>query len=134
LVAFFRTRPGVSPQGAGALFVMRANGAGLHRITPWGFAFLGQSWSPDGRWIAFERPYGELYLVHPDGSELHRISLRIPAGAGAENPAWSPDGTRIVFSLQRGGSGNIFTVRPDGTGLEQVTDVASGNEQWPDWG
>jgi Tol biopolymer transport system component len=133
-VAFFRSRAGVSPPGAGAIFVVGADGTGLRRVTPWGFAFLGQSWSPSGRWIVFQRPYGELYLVHPDGTGLHRIPLNLPAGDGALNPAWSPDGSRIVFSLARNGDANIFTVRPDGTGLRQVTRSAGMNLQSPDWG
>jgi hypothetical protein len=133
-VTFFRRRDGVSPPGAGALFVVHTDGTGLRRITPWGFAFLGESWSPDGRWIVFQRPYGELYEVHPDGTGLHQIPLSLPAGAGALNPAWSPDGTRIVFSLARNGRANIYAVRPDGTGLEQVTQSAGVNLQSPDWG
>jgi hypothetical protein len=133
-VVFLRGREGVSPEGAGALFVVGTDGSGLRRITPWGFAFLGYSWSPDGRWIVFQRPYGELYLVHPDGTGLHRIPLNLPAGAGALNPVWSPDGSRIAFSLARNGQANIFTVRPDGGGLEQVTHSTGVNEQTPDWG
>jgi dipeptidyl aminopeptidase/acylaminoacyl peptidase len=133
-VAFFRQRDGVSPPGAGALFVVNADGTDLHRITPWGFAFLGQSWSPDGRWIAFQRPYGQLYLVHPDGTGLHRLPLELPAGAGALNPAWSPDGSRIAFSLSRNGDADIYTVRADGTRLTRVTSSTGVNLQTPDWG
>ena len=79
-VVFMRTKPGVQPDGAGALFVVGADGSGLRRITPWGSAFLDRAWSPDGRWIAFQRPYGQLYLVHPDGTELHRVPVDLPQG------------------------------------------------------
>lgn len=133
-IAFMRERPGVSPQGAGALFVVGSEGTGLRRITPWGFTFLEQNWSPDGRWIAFQRPYGQLYLVHPDGTGLHRIPITLPAGSGAENPAWSPDGSWIVFSLAQGEEANIYRVRPDGTGLTQVTNASGVRLQSPDWG
>jgi Tol biopolymer transport system component len=133
-VAFFRSGPGVSPPGAGAIFVVGADGTGLRRITPRGFAFLGQTWSPDGRWILFQRPYGELYLVHPDGTGLHPIPLRLPSGDGALNPSWSRDGTTIAFSLARNGRADIYTVRPDGTGLRRVTRSTRGNLQSPDWG
>jgi TolB protein len=104
----------------------------LRRITPWGAAFLGQNWSPDGQWILFQRPYGRLYVVHPAGTSLHEIPLRLPVGAGAISPAWSPDGQWIVFSLERNAQADIFIVRADGSGLRRVTD-ALGVETSPDW-
>jgi TolB protein len=114
--------------------VVNADGTGLRQITPLGFAFLGHSWSPDGRWIVFQRPYGQLYVVHPDGTGLHRIPVELPAGSGAQNPAWSPDGTTIVFSLERNGQASIYTVQADGTGLQQVAPSSGVEYQSPDWG
>jgi hypothetical protein len=133
-IVFMRTKAGVIPNGAGALFVMRADGTGLRRITPWGSAFLNQGWSPDGRWIVFQKPYGLLYLVHPDGTGLDQIPIDLPAGSGGVAPSWSPDGSRIVFSLQGGERWGIYTVRPDGSDLQQVTNVPDVNETLPDWG
>ena len=111
---------------------MRADGADPVRITPWGFAFGDHAWSPDGRWIVFQRPYGQLYLVRPDGSGLHRIPLELPPGSGALNPSWSPDGAWIAFSLQRDDRAEIALVRPDGTGFRTVP-TAVGELQSPDW-
>lgn len=133
-LSFFDSKEGVSPTGSGALFVMGANGADPVRITPWGYAFGDHEWSPDGSWIVFQRPYGQLYLVHPDGSALHRVPLQLPPGTGALNPSWSPDGTWIVFSLQRSDKAEIFMVRPDGTGLKKVTEAPGALQQEPDWG
>jgi Tol biopolymer transport system component len=131
-LSFFDDKAGVSPTGSGALFVMRADGADPVRITPWGFAFGDHAWSPDGRWIVFQRPYGQLYLVRPDGSGLHRIPLELPPGSGALNPSWSPDGAWIAFSLQRDDRAEIALVRPDGTGFRTVP-TAVGELQSPDW-
>ncbi len=132
-LSYFDTRAGVSPTGSGALFVTPAEGGDPVQITPWGFAFDDHAWSPDGSWIVFQRPYGQLYLVHPDGSDLHRLPLELPAGAGALNPSWSPDGHWIAFSLQRSDGSEIFVVRPDGTGLQRVPGTAGGQAQDPDW-
>jgi TolB protein len=41
------------------------------------------AWSPDGRWIALAGAYGDIYVVRPDGTGLHRVAKR------------SPDQTRI---------------------------------------
>jgi Tol biopolymer transport system component len=54
-------------------------------------------WSPDGGWIAFVSSRGNLgyafgvWVVRPDGSELHQL---VPRGLGV---AWSPDGREIYF-------------------------------------
>jgi WD40-like Beta Propeller Repeat len=132
-LAFFRTRPGVNPDGAGALFVLDTDGTEPRRITPWGFAFLQFGWSPDGRWIVFEHPYGQLYLVHPDGFDLHPLPVKFPSGSGAMAPQWSPDGAWIAFTLQRGEDANVFVVRPDGTGLRAVTHGLGFQATSPDW-
>jgi Tol biopolymer transport system component len=134
LLSFFETRAGVSPSGSGALFVTRSHGsAHPHRITPWGAAFDDHAWSPDGAWIIFQRPYGQLYLVRPDGSDLHRIPVNLPRGAGALNPSWSPDGAWLVFSMQREDEASIYIVRPDGTRMHEVIALPGQQLQHADW-
>jgi Tol biopolymer transport system component len=120
-VVFMRTRPGIQPDGAGALFIVDADGGRPVRITPWGASFLDNDWSPDGEWIVFQRPYGQLFLVHPDGSGLHRIPIELPQGAGGRTASWSPDGQWIVFSMQEARGATIWAVRPDGSDLQPVT-------------
>ena len=132
-IAFFGTKPGVSPPGAGALFTVNLDGTGLRRITPWGGAFMDQEWSPDGSWIAYQRPYGVLTLVHPDGTDRRDVPVALPPGSGGVNPAWSPDGDWIVFSLASNGTANIYMVRPDGSSLTQVTTEPGVDEQTPFW-
>jgi hypothetical protein len=132
-IAFFRSKAGISPQGAGAIFTVNVDGSDLQRITPWGGAFMDQGWSPDDQWIVYQRPYGVLTLVHPDGSERHDIPLMLPPGAGAQNPSWSPDGQWIVFSFTHDNTANIYMVRPDGTSLTQITTEPGVDEQRPVW-
>jgi Tol biopolymer transport system component len=132
-IAFFSTKPGVSPPGAGALFTVGVDGSGLRRITPWGGAFLDQAWSPDGSWIAYQRPYGVITLVHPDGSGRHDVPVPFPPGSGAANPTWSPNGEWIIFSLGNNGTANIYRVRADGIALTQVTSQPGVDEQTPSW-
>ena len=79
--------------------------------------------SPGGGTIAFvgERKNGlrALYTVKMDGSHLSRItSFRWAAGTRID---WSPSGRRIVFTEYQDGPGNTVIVRPDGSGLKQVT-------------
>ena len=55
---------GITPDGAGAIFVVNTNGTGLRRVTP-GMGLPVRTWSPDRQWIAFQKPYGSSTLVHP---------------------------------------------------------------------
>jgi len=45
------------------------------------------------------------------------------------DPVWSPDGQSIVFTSDREGSADLFRVRPDGTGLERLTDSPAYDDQ-----
>ena len=132
-LAFVDSKPGVTPSGAGAVFVMNSDGSDPVRVTPWGYAFDIPSWSPDGQWIGFQKTYGEIWVVHPDGTALHRIPVDLPQGSGAASPSWSPDGAWIVFSLQRTNGAEIYRVRPDGTGLTRVAETPGGQHDTPDW-
>ena len=87
-------------------------------------------YSPDGRQIAFwrsEHNGTSINVVNADGSGLKRLRL-IPGGLG-DKIDWSPDGTRIAFNTGFDGpptSGNVFTIRADGTGMLQLTHAAGG--------
>ena len=87
--------------------------------------------SPDGRFIVTSSN-GTLMVIGLDGAVLHEISIE---GSIAFGPVWSPDGSRIAFSLTSAGvySADIYTSLPDGTDLRQVTDTAD-NEINVDWG
>jgi TolB protein len=120
----------------GALFVVKTNGTGLRRITTWNFAGDAGTWSPDERWIAFTGPGGKLFVVRPDGSRLHRIILDAGSGRSfVSQPGWSPDGTRLVLIvyLTSTGKEHLYTVRADGSDLQQMAST-HGNDEFPDWG
>jgi Tol biopolymer transport system component len=81
--------------------------------------------SPDGQSIAFGSDRGGLqsaiWVMKADGSSPRRITkprLR------AFWPDWAPGGDRIIFAdhccVKHS---NIYTVRPDGSGLQRVTQI-----------
>jgi hypothetical protein len=137
-IAFVRGKP-TRTRETGAVFVVKTDGTGLRQVTPWGRAgCCTASGSPDGHWILFDargQRGHALFVVHPDGTGLRRIPLRQPVWYDAFEPAWSPDGTKIAFSmyLPSLGHDDIYTVNADGTGLVQVTNTPE-HEGQVDWG
>jgi Tol biopolymer transport system component len=81
-------------------------------------------WSPDGSLIAFEREYlkggGEaLMVMNSDGSKLHSL---FPAAAIEYcHPAFTPNGKTIVFSSNRDGNFDLYSVNVDGKYLFRIT-------------
>lgn len=90
-------------------------------------------WSPDGKHITYWRdPYANgaptgtaVYTIDPDGT--NETQLTDPT-MNAGDPAWSPDGQWIVFSIYPLNEynfvraiSNLYRIHPDGTGLEQLT-------------
>ena len=47
-------------------------------------------------------------------------------------PSWSPDGSTIAFTRNMQGNYDIFTIRPDGSGLQRLT-TDPGNDAHSTW-
>jgi Tol biopolymer transport system component len=86
-------------------------------------------WSPDGGSILFtshrDHPdnYTDVYVMRPDGSGVQRLT-----NARAYTPAWSPDGTQIVFSAP-----GLFVMRADGSGTTPLRVESLRETSLPDW-
>jgi TolB protein len=125
------------PRNASAIYVLDADGSGLHRITPMRLNAGSPDWSPDGARIAFNSSYEgqaavELYTVHPDGGDLRR--LRKESKGFSFEPSWSPDGKHVAFvHASPTQLPHIWTMKLDGTGLRQVTRGPKPDVR-PDWG
>lgn len=99
----------VQPTGDGGsvrtLTVFTADGSDRWPLLPGNTAINWKArWSPTGEWIAFlsapnTRGDWKVFVVRPDGTDLAEVKV---AGVH-ETPAWSPDGSRIVFSASQFG-------------------------------
>ncbi len=93
-------------------------------------------WSPDGEQIVFAELDGRLLLIDPDGTEITEVL--VPDGTWARSPNWSPDGSRIMFTLDTNPApsnpapNTIYVVSVDGTGLAPVI-VTPDHKDWISW-
>jgi Tol biopolymer transport system component len=105
-------------------------GAGFREVTrgPNNNGF--PSMAPDGKRIVY-RSFG------PEGDGLRIMNIETNAittlTKGYDNfPLWSPRGDLIVFSRQAEGDYEIYTVKPDGTGVKRLT-FSHGNDAHMAW-
>jgi dipeptidyl aminopeptidase/acylaminoacyl peptidase len=93
------------------------------------------SYAPGGRRIAFQATAEKggktnVYTFDPTkGLDLDKVNK---GDAEAFEPAYSPNGRTLVF--RRGV--NLFSMAPDGSGLEQLNDIEQqdGSNSSPTWG
>ena len=97
------------------------------------------SWSPDGKWIAFTSDaFGKddigLYSVESGETKWimdPRWEVISPGPMfGTSNVAWSPDGTKLAYPLNRAGNVDLV-VRDVETGSEAVFDTPKGQRLYP---
>ncbi len=118
-------------RGKASLYVANADGSG-QRLLPDGISG-SVDWSPDGRHILIGDG-GKLYVTSSDWTE--RSVLLDPAPVRAEDPHWSPDGTRIAFTLgNEAGGGDVYVMNADGSDRTRLThlDPADGRPSTPLW-
>jgi dipeptidyl aminopeptidase/acylaminoacyl peptidase len=87
--------------------------------------------SPDGQWVAYTLTTPDLaanatstdiWIVPSGGGTARRLTSH---PAHDRLPAWSPDGSRIMFASTRSGSQQLWMIHPDGTGEKQLTAIST---------
>ncbi|MGY6518466.1 MAG: amidohydrolase family protein [Lysobacteraceae bacterium] len=85
--------------------------------------------SPDGRQIVFDL-LGDLYLLPIEGGQARPLST---GPAWEVQPRFSPDGTEVAFTSDRGGGNNLWRIGVDGRNPAQVSNESFRLLNTPAW-
>lgn len=103
------------------LYVMRADGTHVARLTHDSANDVGAAWSPSGLKIAFvsDRSGGQqLYVMNANGTGVTQLTHQ--SGVWGQ-PTWSPNGSMLADENNHSGHFQIYTLHSTGTGLTRIT-------------
>jgi Tol biopolymer transport system component len=145
-IAFARFKDFDPPKSA--IHLVNVDGTGLQRLTPWRLNASHPDWSPDGQLITFDSgdfpepgTKADIYVMRADGSGRTRLTDSRVFRKGkrpdlAQNPVFSPSGTKIMYTLFRSRpffGGPLVVMNPDGSDKQVVVD-GDNLQNRVDWG
>jgi len=86
--------------------------------------------SPDGKAALFSAR-GDIFVVPAEKGNW--INLTKSVGVHDRNPVWSPDGKWIAFISDKTGEDEVYLIKPDGSGLTQLTNDAKSYRYELEW-
>src|ERR671930_314374 len=133
--------PAFSPDGAriayaetpaGTISVANADGSDpVSVVSQDASADAPPSWSPDGTELAFTTTTdADIAVAKADGSGRR---LLVQDATQDLAPSWSPDGSRIAFYRGTYASFILYTIRPDGSNLHQLSQTQVDPNAPPAW-
>jgi len=123
-----------------AIWVMKADGSALHRLTPPRLRAFTPDWAPSGKRILFSNncclPHSNLWTVRPNGHGLRQLT-HVGRRQDLAFASYSPNGKRIVAHFSRGCGDtpcrHFFTFHADGSHAHKVVTRVP-NTFLTDWG
>jgi TolB protein len=121
-------------RGTPQIFKMTLASGNTEMLTPGEGEAHNPSWHPDGEFMTFAWSRGyepgnfNIFVMDTISKQYTQLTYGTEKN---ENPCFSPDGKRIVFASSRTRQSQIYTMRADGTGVQQLT--SAGRNRMPVW-
>jgi len=84
------------------------------------------AWSPvDDRvafWSGIENQYGQIWTINSDGTGSTQLT-EDPTHRNNDDPSWSPDGKKVLFSTGRSGRAELWMMDADGSNERKLSDI-----------
>jgi len=114
--------------GTANLAVIAVDGTGQRFLTNFkeGEQVYAPAWSPDGSTLVFgysDRKAQRLASISAEGTDFKFLT---ESPEDSRNPTFTPDGKKIVFSSDRTGIFNIYSLDVSSHSLDQLTNVLGG--------
>lgn len=141
------TQVGISPDGRYIVYVLRngeqqslwvrqvATRSDIQVVAPEAVAFVGVTFSPDGNYIYYVRSdkgtanYRYLFLMPVLGGNSQQIAKDVDS-----LPAFSPDGSQLLFARGIPGKGTDFvSINKDGSQEKVIKSITGQSPQTVDW-
>ena len=115
----------------GDIAIVNKDGTGLKILTDGKGNYGFPSWSPDGKKIVFRASTDSvkgLFIIDVETLQITTLTRN-----SQDNfPTWSPAGDVIAFTSKREDNYDLYSIKPDGTGLKRLTSDP-GNEAHSVW-
>ncbi len=121
------------------IWVMDDDGSNRQRLTYNDIYDTKPRWSPNGKWIAFERAQEretneqnhDLFLMNIDGTQVRKLTTYTGLDV---NPDWSPDSQHIVFTSTRTDAYSVHIMDVETQDVHELTrvmkDESEGSATW----
>src|SRR6266536_2456381 len=118
-------------QSGFSIVVLETEGSGSTTLSLDASPDAPPSWSPDGTKLAFTTTNdSDIVVAKADGSGR---TLLVQDATRDVAPSWSPDGSQIAFFRGNFGQFFLYVIRPDGSGLHQLSQTPAGTSVPPAW-